>query len=168
MQREIRDRGPLLTREGRLREAGYSLAQLLEYDRRAIRAAPWRVKEWDFYQVSDRRICMQLTIGHASYVGQVAFALFELDGGARYAKSITVPLPFSRMGMPSDSSASLAYESGASRVEFRVQGGVRSLSCRMDGLDAMIELDDSPRDSMVIATPFGEGKGYFYYTATPR
>ena len=51
--------------------AGYSTSSVLHYDRGAIHANPFRIKEWDFYQISDHEKCLQLTFGHASYAGQV-------------------------------------------------------------------------------------------------
>jgi hypothetical protein len=171
VQREIRDRGSLLDGCGHLRERGYSWAPLLEYDRRAIRAAPWRIKEWDFYQIQDREICMQFTIGHASYIGQAAFTLFELGGGARYSKSITRLLPFASMGMPPDSERGLSCQQGPSRIEFVVESGARALSCRMEDsageLEARVELEErslegTRLDSMNIATPFRESPRDFY------
>lgn len=56
---------------------GYSTRSVLHYDRSAIKASPFRIKEWDFYQVSDREKCLQFTLGHASYAGQVGIMFFD-------------------------------------------------------------------------------------------
>jgi hypothetical protein len=168
MQREITERGSLLDDRGRLRERGYSWAPMLAYERRSIRSAPWRVKEWDFYQVADRDVCMQFTIGHASYFGLASFTLFELGGGARYSKSITKLLPFATMGLPASPDRGLSCEGEGSRIGLEVGDGTRRLSCSMKDprggeIEASVELDDHGLDSMTIATPFRESPRDFYY-----
>lgn len=175
MQREIKEAGPLLDGRGRLREAGYSFAPILRYDGRKARSFPLRLKEWDFYQICDGEVCLQFTIGHASYMGQVGFTLFELPGERHYygerriSRSITLPLPRSRLGMGGDSSASLSFEREGFRMAFKAERGRRELSfaCPVSrgspSIEASVELEEAGADSMVIATPFLEGPRYFYY-----
>ena len=43
--------GKLLDEHGHLCEAGYATSLVKEYDRRDIRAAAHRIKEWDYYLV---------------------------------------------------------------------------------------------------------------------
>ena len=45
MQNEITKKSPLLDKNGRLLQKGYSKTMLLEYDRKAIKASPLRIKE---------------------------------------------------------------------------------------------------------------------------
>ena len=54
-QHRITRRIPLLDENGKLTEPGYCTENLYEYDRKAIKARPTRIKEWDFYQVTDGR-----------------------------------------------------------------------------------------------------------------
>ena len=51
MEKELLERGPVLDEKGRP-IPGYSRRSTLVYDRKAIKAPPWRIKEWDFYQLS--------------------------------------------------------------------------------------------------------------------
>jgi hypothetical protein len=169
VQREIGETGPLLDGRGRLRESGFSWEPRLGYERSAVRAAPWRLKEWDFYQILDRDICMQFTIGHASYMGQASFTLFELSGGARNSLSIMRLLPFGSMGLPSSPDIGLSCESGPSRISFKVERGKRLLSCNMRDprkgieIEASVELEEEGRGGITIATPFAESPRDFYY-----
>lgn len=80
MERELLTKGPVLDKKGRP-VPGFSRKSILTYDRRAIRAFPWRIKEWDFYQISNSHLCLQLTIGHAAYAGQVSLMLFDFQKG---------------------------------------------------------------------------------------
>jgi hypothetical protein len=51
IEREITRAGSLLDAEVSLRDPGWARRQLLNYDRAAIRAPAWRIKEWDCYCV---------------------------------------------------------------------------------------------------------------------
>lgn len=69
----------LLYPNGTLMQKGYSTKAVMRYNRKHIKAPPWRIKEWDFYQVSNDDYCLQLTIGHASYAGEVSAMLIDLN-----------------------------------------------------------------------------------------
>jgi len=77
-QKEITTPGLLLDKQGVLTQCGYSKKPLLAYRRGDIKAPPWRIKEWDFYQVSNDDYCVQFTIGHASYAGMLTVTFFAL------------------------------------------------------------------------------------------
>lgn len=94
MERELLQSGPVLDKKGRP-FPGFSRKSTLIYHRSAIKAPPWRVKEWDFYQISNDHLCLQLTIGHAGYAGQVSLMLFDFQKGKKYFDLCqTIPLPF--------------------------------------------------------------------------
>jgi hypothetical protein len=88
-QNEIKSSGPLLDANGVLTQRGYATKPLLTYKRNAIKAPPWRIKEWDFYQVSDGEQCVQFTIGHTSYAGALTVTFFRFADGLRYDKNTT-------------------------------------------------------------------------------
>ena len=72
--------GPVLDRHGVI-TPGYSERSVLTYRRGDIKAPFYRIKEWDFYQVSDGEKCLQFTYGHASYAGQVGVMLLDFKKG---------------------------------------------------------------------------------------
>lgn len=76
MEKEFMKSGPVLDQKGRP-IPGYSTKSMITYNRKAIKALPWRIKEWDFYQITDGEKCLQFTIGHASYAGQVGAMMFD-------------------------------------------------------------------------------------------
>lgn len=55
MERELLSKGPVLDKKGRP-IPGYSRKSILTYDRKAIKAPPWRIKEWDFYQITNLKV----------------------------------------------------------------------------------------------------------------
>ena len=69
MQKELTNAGPLLNERGELHEAGYARQLVKQYDRRAIKAAAHRIKEWDYYLMMNDRWGVALTIDDNSYMG---------------------------------------------------------------------------------------------------
>ena len=80
-QTEILAPGPLLDSEGQLRRPGYSKTYVQTYDRKAIRVSPLRIKEWDYYLVSNGRFALALTVADNGYMGLDSVSLLALDEG---------------------------------------------------------------------------------------
>jgi hypothetical protein len=142
---------------------------LAQYKRGAIKAPPWRIKEWDFYQVSDGEHCLQFTIGHASYAGALTVTFFRFVDGLRYDKNTTLVLPFGSLHMPETSSQGLRASRGGVDISFEVSERVRVLRCKTAAdkktppMEAEITLTRPHDTSLVIATPFKEYARAFYY-----
>ena len=60
-QHEITKAGPLLDRDGNLREAGYAKRLLPIYDRNQVKGGALRIKEWDYYLVMNGQFALALT-----------------------------------------------------------------------------------------------------------
>jgi hypothetical protein len=169
VQRQITTPGPLLDRYGTLAARGYATRPLLTYRRDAIKAPPWRVKEWDFYQVSNDDYCIQFTIGHTAYAGQLTMMFFRLADGARYERTTTLLAPFGSLHMPASSDDGVAASRGGVSISFEVRPGERVLrgeataTTTAPALRTEITLTQPPADSLVIATPFTESAHAFYY-----
>ncbi len=165
MEKELLERGPVLDKKGRP-NPGFSRKSTLVYRRSAIRAMPWRVKEWDFYQVSDDRLCLQLTIGHAAYAGQVSLMLFDFVKGERLLDlSKILALPFGSLHMPENTECdhTLAYDRGGVFMAFETRGAERILTCSWGNVDVSVRLKRCNPDSLVINLPFDESPRAFYY-----
>lgn len=157
--------GPVLDAQGRP-VPGYSTRSVLHYDRSAIKASPFRIKEWDFYQVSDREKCLQFTLGHASYAGQVGIMFFDFIKGewiANFDKLLA--FPFGSLHMPRDAEAdhTLTCDRGGIFMQYQVQGGTRVLRCKKGDFDAEITLTRENPESIVINIPFDQKPTQFYY-----
>ena len=61
-QRRMLQRGDLLNLEGRLMEAGWSTQLIKRYDRAAVKAPAWRVKEWDYYLIGHDFVALARTV----------------------------------------------------------------------------------------------------------
>src|SRR5690625_7877790 len=126
MQHHITKPGPLLDENGVLLQKGYSTQSVLTYDRSAIKAKPWQIKEWDFYQISNEKYCLQMVIGHVSYAGDVSITLFEFDTGKKYNVSKMLTLPFNSLQMrASAESGDLKYIHVDIQMSFEIKDNQR-------------------------------------------
>ena len=69
MKQTLLTPGRLLDENGRLAQAGYATSPVRTYDRSAIRASRLRIKEWDYYLITDGHIGLALTIADNGYMG---------------------------------------------------------------------------------------------------
>ena len=162
--------GPLLDAQGCLREAGYALRPPFDYSHDNIAAPKWRIKDWDYYLVSDADYAIALTFSDLGYIGLVSAAVLDLKAAVPTTTSELVLFPMGRMGLPASSEVGdIDWQNKRCKVTFVHVAGGRRLSFAMkdfsDGADLEVELflDEEPRDSMVIATPWEEDPSAFYY-----
>ena len=170
MQTEITANGNLLNEKGELNKAGYARRLLLSYDRKAIKAGFWRIKEWDYYLVSNGDFAVALTVADNSYMALLSVSFLDFRKPFYKTASIIKPFPFGKLKLPSTSvRGNLEYEDKRIQISFAHTEEGRRLRCHMkrfDGekdFDCDLHLSGEPADSMVIATPFKEDRKAFYY-----
>ena len=166
----IEGSGPLLDARGRLREPGYALRPPFTYDHKDIAAPALRIKDWDYYLVNDDEYAVALTFSDLGYIGLVSASVIDFARDAFKTTSELVVLPMGRMGLPSSSDeGDIDWRGSRTVVRFEHTPAGRRLSFVMTGfdegedLDVELLLDQEPRDSMVIATPWAEDEQAFYY-----
>ena len=171
MQHEITSPLALLESDGSLTEPGWARSLLWDYRRAAVKASPLRIKEWDYYCVSNGRIALALTVADNGYMGLGSASLLSLAGDQPWeiTKSPMTVLPLGRTGLPESSARGVTSLTGRGfRLLFRVEHGARLLAFHMENfrggetLRGEIRLTEAPKDSIVIATPF-EKPRHFYY-----
>ena len=169
MQHEITKRIPLLDETGNLTEPGWARRLLWAYRRKDIKANPLRIKEWDYYLITNGKIGLALTVADNGYMGLDSISLLNFEEGWEITTSPMRILPMGRTGMPSDSGKGDVSIVGKDySIHFKHVDGKRLLIAQMKkfgpegSLTAKIELRDEPEESMVIATPF-EKDAHFYY-----
>ena len=91
-QHEIRDRQPLLDAEGKLRTDGFSRHNLIQYNKEAIQKHKWRLKEWDYYQISDGHYMLQLNLFNISLASVLSAELCDLKTGTIVSDFALEPL----------------------------------------------------------------------------
>lgn len=165
MQKQFLKPGPVLDEKGSP-NPGYSSKSILTYKRKAIKASSFRIKEWDFYQITDDRMCLQFTIGHATYAGQVGVMLFDFAKGEKLAEKGTfLVLPFNSLHLPEDAEKDhiIEYNKKVGLMRFTAKGSTRHLYCKWEDFEADITMIRQNENSLVINVPFDESPTAFYY-----
>lgn len=171
VQHRMVQAGSLLGLDGRLMEAGYATSLLKQYDRGAIRASAWRIKEWDYYLIGNDHAALALTVADLGYAGMDSLSLMDFDEKTHHTATRLTPFPLGKRGLPSQSGEGVVRARGKRyELTFRKTGNQRHLYGHMydfDGMDKPLLFDlilqDPPEDSMVIATPFHRHPRKFYY-----
>ena len=170
MQHEITRVLPLLDEQGNLTEPGFAKKLLPVYRRKDVRAGKSRIKEWDYYLISNGRFALALTVADNGYMGMDSVSLLDLEERWEITKSPMNWLPFGKLHMPETSVQGDVRHGGKGHsLSFENDGGGRRvLTAQMDefgpegALSAEIELTEEPEESMVICTPFDK-PGCFYF-----
>lgn len=169
MQHEITQNGPLLNANGTLRELGWARSLLLDYRRADVKAGKLRIKEWDYYIITNDSFGVALTIADNSYMGLISASVLEFEKPWEQTTTVLTAFPMGKYGLPETSSAGdTLYGDKRVQMAFRVQPGERRLSCRFarflgeDALELELTLAQPPMDSMVIATPFDAPRAFYY------
>jgi len=144
---------------------GCSLDGSSVYERRRVHAAPWRLKEWDFYQIADDTLCLQLVIGHVSYAGNCNVAFFNhKKGESLFERGVTIPFPFRSMHMPESAHADslLTFEHGGASLAFETRGNKRTLLAHIGEFSAKAVLTPAVTQSVTLCTPFSRPNEFYY------
>ncbi|NCA68122.1 MAG: DUF2804 domain-containing protein, partial [Clostridia bacterium] len=170
MHNKITVRKKLLDSKGHITECGYATQLILDYNRRDVKACKIRVKEWDYYYMSNGKMGISLTIADNSYMGLASAQVFDYEKGDMVTNFGLVPFPMGRMKLPSSSvSGNVSYKSKKIQLDLINNGASRRLYCNMPDFDkgkqliVDVTLSELPEDTMVIVTPFSEDKKAFYY-----
>ncbi len=145
---------------------GWASHGILKYDRKAIKAPFYRIKEWDWYQVNTDRIVLQFTYGHASYAGQVGVTLFDIATGEKiYTKDVILALPFGSLKLPesADTDSVLLFDKKDLYLRIETAGRTRRIVCRNSAFEADVAMTRLNDHALVINVPFDESPTHFYY-----
>ncbi|WP_374531419.1 DUF2804 domain-containing protein [Novosphingobium sp.] len=162
--------GTLLDGQGRLAECGWGVAEVRRYDRAAIRASGWRIKEWDYYCILTDDHALALTVADNGYLGFLGMSWIDFKRARAINHGAIRPFPFGRMQMPASADAGEIVQSrGGIDLAFRHEPNGRRLTFAAPGFDGgrglsgEIVLAQPADDRMVIATPFNDAPHAFYY-----
>ncbi len=165
--------GPLLSKKGDLLEAGYAFSLVKEYSRKSAKSFLYRLKEWDYYYVGNSDYGVALTLANNSYMGLISLSVLDFKSKFDLTKSIMLPFPGDKIKLPESSKEGdviVKDEKKGYSFSFLNQGnGKRRLVAFIKSVDKLqtpfhcdITLEETCKDSLVIATPFNK-KGHFYY-----
>ena len=161
---------PLLDGWGELREPGWSRSMVQTYERAAIKAPAWRIKEWDYYLILADDFAGAFTISDDGYIGLQSVSLLTFgEVPWEHTETVLNAFPMGSVGLPeSSASGTSSYEDKRLQMSFSVEDATRHIRCAFrdffEGkpLVANITLRQPPMDSLVIATPWDK-RHHFYY-----
>ena len=167
---EITKVQPLLNELGNLAEPGWSRKLVQQYDRKAIKALPFRIKEWDYYLVTAGNFAAAFTISDDGYIGLQSVSLLWLgDDPWEHTETVLNAFPMGKLRLPNDSSyGTTKYSDKRLQMSFEAKYQSRHIKVHFENfwnekpLDAEIVLDQPPMDTMVIATPWPEKHAFYY------
>ncbi len=169
---EVTNIQPLLKDDGSLREPGWSKQLYQIYDRNAIKAPKFRIKEWDYYLVisEENKFGVAFTVSDVGYIGLHSVSLLDFNVPCEHTETILKPLPMGKTNMPSTSeNGDVIFTDKRLHIKFIKIEGQRRIVCRFDNFkdgkpfECDIKLEQPEMDTMVIATPWKEKKTAFYY-----
>ena len=167
---EVTQVHPLLDNTGELAEPGWSRSLVQTYDRAAIKAPKWRIKEWDYYLVLSEKFAGAFTISDDGYIGLQSVSLLEFgDSPREHTETVLNAFPMGKLGLsPSSSDCVTSYRDDRLQMVFDAKNGSRHIKCHFerfqDGkpLDCDIWLEQPDMDTMVIATPWDKKHAFYY------
>ena len=129
---EVKSFQPLLNTDGSLREPGWSKKLYQIYDRNAIKAPKFRIKEWDYYLVISEKnnFGVAFTISDDGYIGLQSASLLDFSKPWEHTETILNALPMGKFKLPSTSEkGNTVYHDKRLDMEFVVSEGKRHLTC---------------------------------------
>lgn len=172
MQKEITSHIPLLDENGQLNCPGFAKKLYWQYDRKAVKAPHFKIKEWDYYYIINDNFCVALTIADNSYMGldSISFISFSKECPWEQTVSHMQFFTFGRKNIPHTSEKGDLFSEGKGyTISFRHLGDRRILTFKMDNfldkrpIEGNITVHCPETESMVIATPFKNSPKAFYY-----
>ncbi len=168
MEKEILGSPNLLDEQGKLQTIGYSKHSNIHYNPQNIRLKH-RLKEWDFYQITNGEWCLQMNMSHLSYISSVSVTIFNMKTNQRY--SLGKMKLFSRITLDDNNEIdhSITYRSHDHfEMKITVIGNKRNLIFSGKSKDYSLftvnmELTAQENaESMVISIPFKDKPSHFY------
>ena len=160
MQKEITSRTRLLDENGDLAVAGWARRNLFDEERRLVKRRGRR-KEWDFYQVSDGRILVQINFFNITLASAATAAVIDMKTGEKIECADISLCTRDRYLLPevSDTPNRFDYERKGVRLSFETTETSRRITfsgkAKGQPLEADLTLRIFPGDeNITIVTPF--------------
>lgn len=168
MQREITSPTRLLDKNGNVAVPGYCKKNYYIYRRKDIQAPAIRIKEWDFYQISDPRYTLQMTFADISMGGAGSFCLFDRTTGEKKETAKVSLLTMGRMALPENTSQPhtivVQNKNFLMRVQATEEKRVFHAAGKLGKEDFVCDLTlfvQKDAESLTMAVPFKQN-GHFY------
>jgi hypothetical protein len=169
MQHKILEPSDLLNKYGELIQKGYATCPILTYKRSDV-ARKLRLKEWDYYLISNDQYITVLLVAKTSSIVLINASIIDLQSKMETSKNIIRLISNKKLSLPESSEkGDIQYQDKQVNISFLHRGNDRVLHLFIknftvsSSFEADFLLTEEPHDSMVIATPFTECDQDFYY-----
>lgn len=178
MNYEITSKTELLNPKGELNVKGYAKKMNFIYNRICARSIPFKLKEWNFYQFQSGNYVLQFTLGHVSYMGQMAVTLIDLTTGEKWAYGTMKPLFIPELDLNPENQSFCEFKGKNCHLTYKITPTERILEFvgsnkQFSNIDVILSIDnDINNEKLVIATPFEKPTQFYlnykenYYHAT--
>ncbi|MBQ6812975.1 MAG: DUF2804 domain-containing protein [Agathobacter sp.] len=178
MDYEITSKTELLSPTGQLNVKGYAKKMNFIYNRICAKSFPFKLKEWDFYQFQFDHYVLQLTLGHLSYVGQVAITLIDLNTGEKWEYGLMKPFFIPELDINPENQSFCEYHGKHCDLIFKITPKERILEFegsnkKYKNIKVAVSIkNDVNNEKLVIATPFEKPNQFYlnykenYYNVT--
>ncbi len=169
MKQHLLNEGPLLNLKGELIESGYHTKLIKTYDKKLVKNARLRLKEWDYYYVGNKDYGLAITVADNGYMWLLSVTLLDFNLRAETSKSKMGFIPFKRFNLPKTSEkGNIKVKKGEWEISIVHEKNTRHIEAYIpnfkvfEPLIVNIYLNESIDDSMVIATPFKKRTKFYY------
>ncbi|MDD3277555.1 MAG: DUF2804 domain-containing protein [Lachnospiraceae bacterium] len=166
---EVLQEQPLLDEEGHLKEPGWARQQVWQYNRKAVKAPPWKIKEWDYYVVGNDEFAVAFTISDNGYIGLQSMSFLDFTVPMEHTETVLNLLPLGRQKMPSSSrEGDCEFKNHKLHIKYTVTPGQRRIQCKCKKFymgrpfSCDICLEQPPADSIVTAIPWKDSDAFYY------
>lgn len=178
MNHEITSKTELLTPNGQLNVKGYAKKMNFIYNRICAKSFPFKLKEWNFYQFQFDHYVLQLTLGHLSYMGQVAVTLLDLNTGEKWEYGKMKPFFIPELDVNPENQSFSEYHGKNCDLIFKITPKERILEFegsnkKYKNIKVAVSIkNDVNNEKLVIATPFEKPHQFYlnykenYYDVT--
>ena len=174
MQHEINQPGPLLEKNGRLAQVGWSRRPLLDCNLEAARFYPlglgqrFRLKRWDYYAVFTPQRFFSATIADLGYAANIFVYTLDFTTGGLHEEGLVIPLGRGVTLERNSPVGEAAYKGDKASLRFSAAPAERQLVVEWPGfhdgrgIRADIRLAVPPvHESMTIVIPIGKRRLYY-------
>lgn len=176
MQHEVTRKQDLLCKDGTIAEEGWAREPLWKYDRKRIRSNRLRIKEWDYYLITDpeKEFSFAATFSDLGFAGLFVIAFIDYRRKATSQTSAIKLFTLHRTGLassPEDDNGVtffnkdmlLSFVTKNRRRHLIISAPKLRLPNGKEGFKAEITLEAEGIESMNIATGWKENRRHFYY-----
>lgn len=170
MQKVIVEEADILDDNGELIQTGWAKRLLLKYNRDKIKSSDLRIKEWDYYEITNQDYSLVLLIYDIGYFAQAQ--IDWVDFRKQFSTSSSKTILMSRGSLnfpPSSDEGDISFIKGNSKIIFEKKGNERIFTFNMpdfmdgQGISGKITLFQDPEmDTMVNVIPFKNKKHFVY------